>query len=351
MNVPDRLESMQDLINRLHEQLVNYGEVSMLPYIFVNTFLTGELPDMRTVRPGSTVPIDDINGLQFAPTRSLNRHFAEQINMAQANVERDSQVSDLSLGRSSDRPNMPRTAAATMAILGEARKSYGSLVRHSALQFGEILTFHFKLWQEILPDDTYVQAFEPVEKGQEGPTPSEQSSTMWDRLFARQPLSETGRPAQQQYVALPIGRDNLSGFFDATVEVNPEEQFDRQALVSLFQTTAPAIAEYPVGIRIMLKRMWAVFDQHGFDDVYPEEIALLQTQERTLTAEVKIAQLELQLRQMGEQEAQQKMQGLQAAAQHYHQTGQVLPELAEFAAQHNQGGAHPQGQPQANPQG
>lgn len=352
MNVPDRLESMQDLINRLHEQLVNYGEVSMLPYIFVNTFLTGELPDMRTVRPGTTVPVDDINGLQFAPTRSLNRHFAEQINMAQANVERDSQVSDLSLGRSSDRPNMPRTAAATMAILGEARKSYGSLVRHAALQFGSMLTFFFKLWQEILPDDTYVQAFE-TEAPQQGSGPGE-SSTMWDRLFAREPLSETGRPSKTTHVALALGRDDLSGFFDATIEVNPEEQFDRQVLVSLYQTTAPAIADYPVGIRIMLKRMWATFDQHGFDDVYPEEIALLQTQERTMAAEVKVAQLQMALKQIGQQEAQQKMQTIQAETQQYQQTGQAGPELSAMAAQHvqqqaAQGQPGPQ-QPQPTPQ-
>ncbi len=332
MNVADRLESMQDLINRLHEQLVNYGEVSMLPYVFVNTFLTGELPDLRTVRPGTTVPIDDVNGVQFAPTRSLNRHFSEQIQLAQANVERDSQVSDLTLGRSSDRPNAPRTAAATMAILGEARKSYGSLVRHAALQFGAMLSFHFKLWQEILPDDTHVQIFES--KGAIEPSlPSDEASTLWDRLFAREPLSETGRPQKEQYVALPIGRDNLSGFFDATVEVNPEEQFDRQVMVSLFQMTSPALQEYPLGVRLMLKRMWAIFDQHGFDDIYPEEIALLQTQQRTMAVEVQIAQFEMQLKQMGQQEAQQKLQGIQAAAQEYHKTGQMPSQLADFMHQ------------------
>ncbi len=68
MNVPDRLESMQGLIDRMHEQAINYGEVTMLPYLFANTFLTGELPDLRTVRPGSTVSVDDFNGFQFAPT-------------------------------------------------------------------------------------------------------------------------------------------------------------------------------------------------------------------------------------------------------------------------------------------
>jgi hypothetical protein len=339
MNVPDRLESMQDLINRLHEQLVNYGEVSMLPYVFVNTFLTGELPDLRTVRPGSTVPIDDLNGVNFAPTRSLNRHFAEQINLAQANVERDSQVNDATLGRSSDRPNSPRTATAFMAILGEARKSWGNTVRHTALQFGEMLTFGFKLWQEILPDDTHVQVFSRADIVAGDVTPSEQASAMWDRLFASEPLSDTGHAKSEQQVAFPISRENLSGFFDATIEVNPDEQFDRQVMTSLFQTTAPALTLYPVGTRLMLKRMWSAFDQHGFDEIYPEEIALLQTHQAILAVQVQIATYEMQLKQMAQQEAQQKMAALQGEIEQHKQTGQVGPHLSALAAQH----AQPQG--------
>ncbi len=83
----------------------------------------------------------------------------------------------------------------------------------------------------------------------------------------------------------------------------------------------------------MLKRMWAIFDQHGFDDIYPEEIALLQTQQRTMAVEVQIAQFEMQLKQMGQQEAQQKLQGIQAAAQEYHKTGQMPSQLADFMHQ------------------
>jgi hypothetical protein len=300
---------MQDLINRLHEQLVNYGEVSMLPFVFVNTFLTGEIPDLRTVRPGSTVPIDDISGVQFAPTRSLNRHFAEQIGMMQAAVERDSRVTDFNLGRQGQGSNAPRTASATMALLAEARKTYGSLVRRSALQFSSLLSFHFRLWQEILPDDTYAQ----IAPYTQALSPEGESSSLWDRLFAPRPATDTGRPLPEMRTAMPISREKLSGFYDVKIDVNPEEQFDRQVLLSLYQVTAPAVQDYPMGTRMMLKQLWTAFDQRGFEAIYPEELALLQTQQRMMAIQVQLATFEGQLRQLDQAAAQQQLQQVQGA--------------------------------------
>lgn len=334
LNVPDRLESMQDIINRLHEQLINYGEISMLPYVFVNTFLTGEIPDLRTVQPGSTVPIDDVSGVQFAPTRSLNRHFAEQIQLIQANVERDSNVTDFNLGRQGQGATAPRTASATLALLAQTRKTYGMLVRLAAKQFSSMLAFKFRLWQEILPDDTYVSMFDPVDVVSQSSSETDQSRNLWDRLFANKPLSDTGRPAVPRQVALPISRENISGFFDVKIEVNPEEQFDRQAVLNLFQITAPAIQDYPVGTRLMLKRIWGIFDQHGFDDIYPEELAFLQTQQRMLTIQVQIATFQQQLAQIEQQAAQAKIAELSQAAQAFQRTGQPNPALLELAQQH-----------------
>jgi hypothetical protein len=305
LNVPDRLESMQDLINRLHEQLVNYGEVSMLPFVFVNTFLTGDIPDLRTVRPGTTVPIDDLSGVQFAPTRSLNRHFAEQIQMMQANVERDSHVTDFNLGRQGQGATVPRTASATMALLAQSRKSFGKLVRDAAHQFGEILTFHFRLWQEILPDDTYAGISRQAQA---------QGSALWDRLFANPSTNAPIVPPEPR-LAAPISREQISGFFDVTIDVNPEEQFDQQVLTALFQLTAPALMDYPMGMRTMLKRIWAIYHQQGFDDIYPEEIAMLQTQQRLTAIQVQLATFEGQLAQLDQAQAQQQLQELQAVGQ------------------------------------
>jgi hypothetical protein len=322
LNVPDRLESMQDLENRLHEQLVNYGDVSMLPFIFANTFLTGELPDLRTVRPGSTVPIDDLSGVQFAPTRSLNRHFAEQIQMIRAHTERDSSTSDFNMGRNSSQPNAPRTATMGMALLGESKKSYTMLVKHQSVQFEHLLNFYFRLWQSIIPDNTHVQIFQPNR-------PSQPEETIFDRLFSESSLDQAGKPKPQAYVALPISADNLSGYFDASLFVNPEAQFDRQVMLQLFQLTAPLIQDYPLGTRTMLKRLWGTFDQKGFDEIYPEEVALLQTKIRMDAAQVQLATFEQQLAQIHQQEAQQQLGALQQQSQQVLQTGQLTPEFLQ----------------------
>ena len=160
---------------------------------------------------------------------------------------------------------------------------------------------------------------------------SEKPKNLWDRLFSSKPLTDTGRPAPQRRVALPISKENISGFFDVKIEVNPEEQFDRQALLNLFQITAPAIQDYPIGTRLMLKRIWGVFDQHGFDDVYPEDIALLQTQQRALTIQVQIATFQQQLAQLEQQAAQAEIQALSQDAQNFQKTGQISPGLSELA--------------------
>jgi hypothetical protein len=129
--------------------------------------------------------------------------------------------------------------------------------------------------------------------------------------------------------------------------VNPEEQFDRQVMLQLLQLTAPALVSYPLGTRLMLKRLWTVFDQKGFDEIYPEAIAQLQTQQQMLAAQVQVAMFEGQLQQLQQQEAQQQQAILQQGAQQFHQTGQLSPEFVAAAEQLMAGqganGATPQG--------
>lgn len=291
MNVPDRLESMQDLINRLHEQMVNYGDVSMLPYVFANVFLTGDLPDLRQVRPGSTVPIEDVNGVQFAPVRSLNRHFMEQIQMAFSNIERDTSVTDANLGRQSDRPNAPRTASATLAYLQESRKTFGGLARHAANQFGDLLTFYNRLWQEILPP-AFVAPLRRVADIEEDDT-----RDLFGRLF--------GGDVRNRFVAMRVVRQQLSGIFDAELDINPEAPYERQTLISLAQLIMPSTANYAMGQRELLRRVWEAYEQHGFEQIWPEQVASIQTQTQILTQQVQLETLRAQLSQFAQlQQAQ-----------------------------------------------
>jgi hypothetical protein len=230
-----------------------------------------------------------------------------------------------------------------MALLAETRKTYGSLVRRAAVQFSALLSFHFRLWQEILPDNTYAQ----IAPYTQALAPEGESSSLWDRLFAPRPATDTGRPLPEMRTALPISRENLSGFYDVRIDVNPEEQFDRQVLMSLFQVTAPAVQEYPMGTRMMLKQLWTAFDQHGFDAIYPEELALLQTQQRMMAIQVQLATFEGQLRQLDQAEAQQQMQQAREALTQ----GGGLPGEGQQGAGSQGGGSQGGGLPGEGPQG
>jgi hypothetical protein len=300
MNVPDRLEVMQDLTNRLHEQLINYGEVSILPYVFANTFLTGDLPDLRQVRPGSTVPIDDNNGVQFVPTRSLNRHFAEQISMALANIERDSSVTDFNQGRQPDRPNVPRTASATMALLQESRKAFGAMARHAAIQFQRLLSFYFRTWQAVLPE-TFVA---PVLSAQRVENPERRDALA--RLFGG---DLTGR-----YVARRVNLTELSGLYDAKLEISPEATFDRQVLVALAQMILPELQDYPAGKRELLMRIWKAHNQTGFDAIWPEQIANVNTQIALMAKDLQLSALKAQLGAQAQAQEQAQQQAAQQQA-------------------------------------
>lgn len=299
MNVPDRIESMQDLVNRLHEQVVNYGEVSMLPYVFANTFLTGDLPDLRQVRPGSVVPIDDVNGVEFAPSRSLNRHFMEQIQLALGNVEKDTSVTDFSLGRQSDRPNAPRTATATLSLLQEGRKTFSMLSKHAANQFAHLLTFYQRLWQEVMPNRFRAPTL-PISQ-MENP----ESQDILQRLF--------GGHTETRTIAETLTREQLSGLFDAEVEINPEAPYERQTLTYLAQLILPSTANYARGQRELLRRVWEGFDQKGFEQIWPRELADTQTNVQLLTLQIQTEQLRMQLQQM--QAAQMQVQAQMQAAQ------------------------------------
>ena len=54
----DRL-APQDLINRLLEQMINYKDISILPFYFFNAMVTGDLPDLTQRDMGHATPERD----------------------------------------------------------------------------------------------------------------------------------------------------------------------------------------------------------------------------------------------------------------------------------------------------
>ena len=283
MNVPDRLQSQQDMLNRLHEQMVNYGDVSLLPFYFYNAILTGDVPDIRQVRPGEGVPVADVSGIQLVQGRSLNRHFFEQIQLQQSQIERDSSVGDFQSGRTPDRPNAPRTASATLALLQESRRAFAFQTQHLAAQFETALSFHFQIWQRVLPPDIRVPLSELARPPQDGSAPDVSALNLADRLLAPQGSGLS--------LASSISKDQISGIYDVRLQIRPDAASDQEALFQVSQVLGPILqTSYPMGLREIWDRMFSILRQKGFDQIWPKEIAELQT---------RIAVLSMQLQEMG----------------------------------------------------
>jgi hypothetical protein len=358
LSVPERTRTPQDMLNRLAEQTINYGDVSILPFYFYNAMLTGEIPDLRQVMPGQGVPVNDVGGVTFSPRSSLNRHFMEQAQAWGAEIEADLHVSDISLGRQPTRPNAPRTLGGTMLILQQGREAFSDLVEHLGAQFSAPLDFHWRLWQHFIPPNLKVplKHRRPGARGralpQHGPlfdeahpflvAPPEAGAATGggagagavpglEMLGAGRNGSAGGtaagavepgaapplapgtesvlEPEQEVLLEDEVTKEDLQGTYVLRLTMNPELPFDRQVVMQLGGQMLPILLErYPIGARLLLKRMWEINGQRDFDQIYPQAIAMLETQLRFTQV---LMQQQAQEQQMAQQQQMAKMQAAQ----------------------------------------
>ena len=344
LNVPDRLEVPQDLMNRILEQMVNAGDLSLIPFIFANVMVTGDIPDLTQVKPGAIVPLNDPSGIQFVQRQSTNRQSLEQLQYQGGEIEQDVHVSDFSQGRQPDRPNAPRTFGATALLLEQSRRSFGILIKHLAPQFEAALSFHFRLWQAriqpglrvklpkgfALPKDQAQTPALPAVSGLFSPTPAlipgnglpapvapegiaptvpppsppalvpaeGEVAQVIDRLF-----TDVSRP-EEPSIAVEITKEHLSGLFDTKLQVNPDATFDRQLLLNLGQQILPILQQmYPLGVQRFLKRVWELHGLKGFEQMLPTEVAELVTR-------IFMSKAMLELQGLEQQQQMQQIAGL-----------------------------------------
>lgn len=359
LNVPDRAETPQDLINRLAEQMVNYGDVSILPYFFYNALITGDIPDLRQVMPGQGVPVNDLGGIQQVQRPSLNRHFQEGIQGWGADIEADLHVSDISLGRQATRPNAPRTLGGTQLLLQQGREAFSILVKLLAPRFGAVLDFHWRLWQYYVPpgllipakpqrqvlgvqgmpgDSPFFNAADPFASpgstmgglagslngmhgtngvsgipGMNGaPEPGGMNSFTGEGMPLADVADYLREPQAERLLAQPVTKEDLAGTFLVQMHVNPDLPFDRQMLTQLGQMLVPMLQPlYPIGARLLMKRVWEVNGQTGFDELYPPAIALMQTQMlfQQILQQQQMQQMAPMLQSMAAQQQQGQPQG------------------------------------------
>lgn len=158
------LETIQDESSVNHNLMTEAGEFAVGPLIFAKP-ASGVTSDKFRYAPREVILTEDPNGVKVV-TVAPNLAYAiakEQTIMRYG--ERVTGVSDLSLGRSSDQPNQPRTARGTIAILeqGNIRASLDTTVLREDVN---LLAGHiWELDSELSPESVFFRVTEEDANG------------------------------------------------------------------------------------------------------------------------------------------------------------------------------------------
>ena len=314
LNVPDRLETPQDLLNRLAEQMIEQGEIDILPFVFANVALTGDLPNLRRIKPGEIVPLDSMGSVTFSPRQSNTRHFLEQMTVPQMWAEQDSGVTALVQGRSAEftQSRAHETLGGLSLQLAQSNKGFKKQTHHLARQLKRVLKMYMGLWQ--------------------GHVGSSMSIPMPDLEGLQQRLFEGGESGVMRQRS--VSPKTLSGMFDIAIQVNPEAHLEQQKRFVLAEKLDGLLAPiWPLGRRELWKSLWEALGLQEFERFYPEPVAVIQTMLLTLQAQLQLATLEGALMQAGQPPAQGgPFQGLFAGGGERPVPQRASPALASVAS-------------------
>src|SRR5712692_2825622 len=114
------IRGVQDEVNTIHNQRVDYGTIQNLPFFFYRASSTLAPVQMR-LKPGDGIPVDNPQQDVMFPKWQGSTAFgqAEEALLYQV-YERQTGLTDLTLGRQPNRVGATRTAAGTATLLSEA---------------------------------------------------------------------------------------------------------------------------------------------------------------------------------------------------------------------------------------
>lgn len=158
--LPEMLIDLEDELRVNHNQATEAGQMSMNPTIFYRP-AAGVTPETIKLEPGICIPSDNPATDFFQLKIQANMEIAqwkEQCVLAYG--EKLTGMSDLQMGRQSDRPNAPRTAKQTVTLLeeGNVRISLDNKVLREDMS-GVLLHF-WLLEHEFSQPDTFFRVTE-----------------------------------------------------------------------------------------------------------------------------------------------------------------------------------------------
>lgn len=145
------VKGIQDEINAIHNQRVDYGTLQNIPFFFYRASSSLQQTPL-TLRPGQGIPVDNPQQDLFFPKFQGDQAWGQQEEaVLMQHYERLSGLTDLSIGRQPNRVGATRTAAGTQTLLSEAGLRFkGAMTAFQQFWIG-IFTDILSLDQEYLP--------------------------------------------------------------------------------------------------------------------------------------------------------------------------------------------------------
>ena len=146
LSFPQIIQQLQDEINTIHNQRVDYGTIQNLPMYFYKGSST-HLPTTYSLKPGQGVPVDNPSTDIVVPRWQGSAAWGQQEEaLLYQYFERLTGLTDLALGRQPNRVGATRTASGMQALLGEGGLRFKTA--QDAFQ-----QFHKEIWELVLALD------------------------------------------------------------------------------------------------------------------------------------------------------------------------------------------------------
>ena len=160
IGVPELIEHLQDELNAIHNQRVDYGTLSNTPFGWYRA-ASGFKPEVHTIEPGKLFPVDAVGDVQLAAFPSSTAWGEREETALIGYLERLLGVSDFNVGRQIDRMNAPKTATATLAIIQEGNVRLDLAVKRVQHAFKAFLSQVLQLYQQYIPPGKVIRVLGP----------------------------------------------------------------------------------------------------------------------------------------------------------------------------------------------
>ncbi|MBU0959743.1 MAG: hypothetical protein KKB31_07390 [Nanoarchaeota archaeon] len=155
--IPEKLRALNAEINTIHNQRIDNGTIKNMPFFFFDP-VAGNVMKELFLKPGKGIEMTNPRENAYFPSVNggVSSDFGEE-NSLMSHVEKLGNVSDFSQGTIASRPNAPKTATATQAIISQGNMGLSYTARMLQISFGKEVNMMIALNQQYLAPGTVMR--------------------------------------------------------------------------------------------------------------------------------------------------------------------------------------------------